>query len=124
MGCFVIIVQISNARLLFVFLDLFAKDFELKLHEVDLLLQVYDILVRWVDVWVIAELTWSLLFFTMKRPDWAMWELPLLWLSIAAIIATLWRISRLAAVLLLPYVIWVTVAGFLNYANVQLNGPF
>jgi len=65
MGCFVIIVQISNARLLFVFLDLFAKDFELKLHEVDLLLQVYDILVRWVDVWVIAELTWSLLFFVL-----------------------------------------------------------
>jgi tryptophan-rich sensory protein len=53
-----------------------------------------------------------------------MWELPLLWLSIAAIIVTLWRISRLAAVLLLPYITWVTIAGFLNYANVQLNGPF
>ncbi len=70
------------------------------------------------------HMTWSLLFFTIKRPDWAMWELPLLWLSIAAIIVTLWRISRLAAVLLLPYITWVTIAGFLNYANVQLNGPF
>ena len=65
MGCFVIIVQISNARLLFVFLDFFAKDFELKLHEVDLLLQVYDVLVRWVDVGVIAKLAWSLLFFVL-----------------------------------------------------------
>jgi tryptophan-rich sensory protein len=51
-------------------------------------------------------------------------ELVFLWLSIAAIILTFWKISRLAAILLLPYIGWVTIAGFLNYANVQLNGPF
>ena len=45
-------------------------------------------------------------------------------LSIVAIIAYFWRISRFASLLLLPYITWVTIAGFLNYANVQLNGPF
>ncbi|MEY3981461.1 MAG: hypothetical protein RLZZ281_330 [Pseudomonadota bacterium] len=70
------------------------------------------------------HVTWSLLFFTLKRPDWSMIELPFLWLSIAAIIWTLWKISRVAALLLVPYIVWVTIAGFLNYANVQLNGPF
>jgi len=67
---------------------------------------------------------WSLLFFTLKRPDWALIELVLLWLSIAAIMATFWKISRLSTVLLVPYIVWVTIAGFLNYANIQLNGPF
>jgi tryptophan-rich sensory protein len=70
------------------------------------------------------HMLWSMLFFTVKRPDWAMIELVFLWLSIAAIILTFWKISRLAAILLLPYIGWVTIAGFLNYANVQLNGPF
>lgn len=70
------------------------------------------------------HMLWSLLFFTVKRPDWAMIELIFLWLSIAALILTFWKISRLAAILLLPYIGWVTIAGFLNYANVQLNGPF
>lgn len=67
---------------------------------------------------------WSLLFFTVKRPDWSMWELPLLWLSIVALIVTIWRLSKVASALLLPYLIWVTIAGFLNYENVVLNGPF
>ncbi len=67
---------------------------------------------------------WSLLFFTVKRPDWSMWELPLLWLSIVALIVTIWRLSKVASLLLLPYLVWVTIAGFLNYANVVLNGPF
>lgn len=67
---------------------------------------------------------WSYLFFFLQRPDWAFIELVFLWLSIAAIMFYFWKISRLAAVLLLPYLVWVTIAGFLNYANVELNGPF
>ena len=67
---------------------------------------------------------WSYLFFTAQRPDWAMIELLFLWASIGLIMLYLWKISRLAAVLLMPYLVWVTIAGFLNYANVELNGPF
>lgn len=72
----------------------------------------------------IFHVIWSLLFFTMKRPDWALIELVFLWLSIAALILTFWKISRLASLLMVPYIAWVTIAGFLNYANIVLNGPF
>jgi translocator protein len=72
----------------------------------------------------IFHVIWSLLFFTMKRPDWALIELVFLWLSIAALILTFWKISRLASLLMVPYITWVTIAGFLNYANIVLNGPF
>lgn len=70
------------------------------------------------------NLLWSFLFFKMQRPDWALIEVGFLWLSIAALIVVLRRYSSLAAVLLVPYLIWVSVAAALNYSVVQLNAPF
>lgn len=67
---------------------------------------------------------WSLLFFRMQRPDWAFGELVLLWLSVAALIYFCSRLSRLSAALLAPYLVWVTIAGALNWQIVQLNAPF
>ena len=72
----------------------------------------------------ILHMLWSLLFFTLKRPDWSMLEIPFLWISIAAIMVFSWRLSRIASLLLVPYIVWVTIAALLNLANVQLNGPF
>lgn len=70
------------------------------------------------------NILWSLLFFRMHRPDWAVIEVVGLWLSVAALIVIVWRRSMLSAVLLLPYLLWVTFAGYLNMTIVQLNGPF
>lgn len=70
------------------------------------------------------NIVWSALYFKLQRPDWALIEVVFLWLSIAALIVGMWRLSRLASALLLPYLAWVTVAAFLNLATVQLNGPF
>lgn len=70
------------------------------------------------------NILWSLLFFRMQRPDWALVELVFLWISIAVLIAFCWRLSRLSGILLVPYLVWVTVAGLLNWQVVQLNGPF
>jgi tryptophan-rich sensory protein len=70
------------------------------------------------------NILWSLLFFRLQRPDWAMTELVLLWLSILALILWCGRRSRRAALMLLPYLAWVTVAGALNLAILRLNGPF
>jgi tryptophan-rich sensory protein len=67
---------------------------------------------------------WSLLFFRVQRPEWALVEVALLWLSIAGLIVYCGRFSKLSAWLLLPYIAWVSVAAALNYAIVQLNGPF
>jgi translocator protein len=70
------------------------------------------------------NLGWSFIFFRMQRPDLAFYELIALWLSILALILFCGRFSKLAALLLVPYIVWVTIAGVLNYQVVQLNGPF
>ena len=64
---------------------------------------------------------WSWLFFGLRRPDLAFVCVVLLWLAILATIAAFWRISRLAVILFLPYLAWVTFAAFLNLAVVRLN---
>lgn len=72
----------------------------------------------------ICHAAWSPLFFTLQRPDWSLAEVPLLWLSILALIIGLAPLSTLAAWLLAPYLAWVTVAAALNLAIVRLNAPF
>ena len=67
---------------------------------------------------------WSLLFFRLKRPDWALYEVGFLWLSIALLIVLLARGSQSAAWLLVPYLAWVSFAALLNWNIVQLNVPF
>jgi len=67
---------------------------------------------------------WSLLYFRLHRPDWSLYEVPLLWLSVLALIVLLAPRTRLAAWLLAPYLIWVAIAAVLNWESVRLNGPF
>lgn len=70
------------------------------------------------------NLAWSFLFFRIERPDLAFYELIALWLSILSLIIFCGRFSKSAALLLVPYLVWVTIAGALNYEIVALNGPF
>lgn len=72
----------------------------------------------------LLNVLWSFLFFKMRRPDWALIEIVALWLSILALMIGVARSSRVASVLLLPYLAWVAFAGWLNRAVVQLNSPF
>ena len=72
----------------------------------------------------VLNIAWSMLFFWMRRPDWALFEVALLWLSILAMIILFWRISPLASLLLLPYIAWVSVASFLNLTIIRMNEPF
>ena len=72
----------------------------------------------------IANVLWSPLFFKLRRPDWALWEVPFLWLSILVPIVLLLPISRTASLLLVPYLAWVSFAAFLNLTIVRLNRPF
>ncbi|MBS0279401.1 MAG: tryptophan-rich sensory protein [Proteobacteria bacterium] len=70
------------------------------------------------------NVVWSLIFFKLQRPDLALAEVGLLWISILALIVALFRKSVWASVLLLPYLAWVSTAALLNYDVVVLNGPF
>jgi tryptophan-rich sensory protein len=67
---------------------------------------------------------WSLIFFRLQRPDWAFYEVILLWLSIVGMMLYCGRFSKAAAWLLAPYLAWVSFAAALNWAVVDLNGAF
>lgn len=73
---------------------------------------------------IVLHMLWSPLFFNLKRPDWALIEVPFLWLSILALMIGLARFSTLTVYLLLPYLLWVTFAAFLNLTIVRMNRPF
>jgi translocator protein len=72
----------------------------------------------------VFNVLWSVLFFSLRRPDWALVEVGLLWLSILVVVLLAYRTDRLAAALLLPYLAWVAFAAVLNATIVRLNAPF
>lgn len=57
---------------------------------------------------------WSWLFFGLRRPDWALADIVILWVAIAATIVAFWGVRPLAGGLLLPYLAWVSFATALN----------
>ena len=58
---------------------------------------------------------WTWLFFAWRQGQWAFWEIVVLWIAIAATIALFARVSRVAALLMLPYLAWVTFAAALTW---------
>jgi tryptophan-rich sensory protein len=79
-----------------------------------------------VALWVfylqlILNTLWSIIFFGAKELFSAFVEIVFLWTAIAATIFLFSRISRNAALLMVPYLLWVSFAAFLNYSIWQLN---
>lgn len=64
---------------------------------------------------------WTIIFFACRRPGWAFVELLLLVAAIIATIVLFARISKTAAVLLLPYLAWTVFAAVLNGSIWVLN---
>ena len=64
---------------------------------------------------------WSVFYFWMQHPDWSFIEAFFLWGSVLAIILVMWPIRRVAAYLMVPYLIWVTIAMRLNWETLVLN---
>jgi benzodiazapine receptor len=70
---------------------------------------------------LVANALWSWLFFGWHLGALAFAEVPVLWGLIVATVVSFWRLDRLAAVLLVPYLAWVTFASALTFAVWQLN---
>ncbi|MBP7805139.1 MAG: tryptophan-rich sensory protein [Candidatus Pacebacteria bacterium] len=70
---------------------------------------------------LILNVFWSILFFGLQSPGGAFIEIIFLWVSILCTIIAFAKISKLAAWLLVPYIIWVSFAGYLNYWIYALN---
>lgn len=62
------------------------------------------------------NLAWTPVFFGLRRPDLGLVVIAALWVAIVGSIAAFDRVSRPAAVLLVPYLAWVSFAAVLNYA--------
>jgi translocator protein len=72
----------------------------------------------------IGHFLWSPLFFSLRRPDWALIEVVFLWASVTLLLFGLRQFSVVASWLIVPYFVWVSFAALLNLAIVRLNGPF
>jgi len=70
---------------------------------------------------LILNVLWSVLFFGLKNPGIAFIEILVLLAFILLTTILFWRINTWAGVLMLPYLVWVSFAAFLNYTIWQLN---
>ena len=70
---------------------------------------------------LLVNFLWSLIFFYLKQPGWAMIDIILMWILIVATIFSFGKISSTAAWLMLPYICWVSFAMILNFYLWKLN---
>ncbi len=64
---------------------------------------------------------WSVLFFGLHNPGMAFAEIIMLWIAILFTLLHFYKISRTAAYLLIPYILWVSFAGYLSYSIWVIN---
>lgn len=74
----------------------------------------------WGAQWLFNS-AWSWLFFGLRRMDWGLADISLLWLATAGFMVTAWPLSPAASLMFLPYLIWVSTAGLLNRSVWRLN---
>jgi len=70
---------------------------------------------------LVLNFFWSFLFFGFRMPGLAFIEILLLWFVIILMVIHFMRVSRLAALLQIPYILWVTFASLLNGSIWFLN---
>lgn len=75
----------------------------------------------WFGVQLALNVFWSILFFGLKSPALAFVEIIFLWVAIFLTLVKSFKVSRLASVLLLPYIGWVSFAAVLNFFLWRLN---
>lgn len=73
------------------------------------------------SVHLLDNLFWSITFFGWRNPELAFYVILTLLGFIITLIYKFWKYDRLASLLLVPYLCWVTFATALNYAIWQLN---
>jgi benzodiazapine receptor len=87
---------------------------DLKIQEVQfgLILFIFQLMVN---------IGWSFFFFGLHSTFFGFLAIVLLWAVLLCTIIQVWRFSIPAAVLLIPYFVWVSFAGYLNYEILVLN---
>lgn len=70
---------------------------------------------------LVLNIFWSILFFGFESPMLAFFEIIALWVSIFATIIGFYKISKIASLILIPYILWVSFASVLNFFIWKLN---
>lgn len=65
---------------------------------------------------------WSWIFFGMHRMGLGFLDIAMMWICIFAFVILAWPVSKAAAAMFVPYWLWVSYAGALNFALWRLNG--
>ncbi len=73
------------------------------------------------SIQLILNTSWSIVFFGFKNPELAFINIIVLWIAIFLTIKSFFKISKVSAYLLVPYLLWVSFAGILNFSIVLLN---
>ncbi len=73
------------------------------------------------SVQLVLNALWSFLFFALQSPLYGFIEIVFLWAAILFTILKFQKISRKAGLLLIPYIVWVSIAATLNFSIWQLN---
>lgn len=69
----------------------------------------------------VFNILWSAAFFGLQSPKAGLAVIAMLWILILLTIYRFYPLSREAALLLVPYIAWVSFAAILNYSILQLN---
>lgn len=70
-----------------------------------------------------ANALWSIIFFGLKSKGGGVATIAVLWLLILATIVASFQASAWAGALLIPYIVWVSIASYLNIGVWLLNKP-
>jgi benzodiazapine receptor len=70
---------------------------------------------------LVLNMLWSVAFFGLRSPLYGLFVIVLLWIALLATISVFYRISRTAAILLVPYFLWGSFASVLNLSILILN---
>lgn len=92
----------------------FGRMNEKKEHEIQGALRLYG-------THLVFNALWSVLFFGLRRLDWAFAEVLVLWALILTTLTRFYRIDTRAGWLLVPYQAWVTFASILNFTVWRMN---
>lgn len=71
---------------------------------------------------LIVNFFWSLIYFNLQAFGFAFVWLVLLWLLVAWMSWTFYQVEPLAGLLQIPYLLWLTFAGYLSFSVWMLNG--
>ena len=75
----------------------------------------------WFGIQLFLNMLWSVLFFGLKSPFFAFVGIIFLWVAIFLTLVKSFKVSRLAGVLFVPYICWVSFAAVLNFSIWNLN---